>query len=51
MANILMSANIACRLRGPIQVKGKGIITTYFVKTPFDKKLENMVEPKPYPRY
>ena len=27
----------ACCLSGPIFVKGKGIITTYFVTTPFDK--------------
>ena len=28
----------SCHLRGPIFVKGKGTITTYFVKTPFDKQ-------------
>lgn len=37
-AKILMGAGHECLLRGPIFVKGKGIITTYFVRTPFDKK-------------
>ena len=37
-AEVLMRANYKCNLRGPIFVKGKGIITTYFAKTPFDDK-------------
>ena len=35
-AQILMQAGYECFCRGPIFVKGKGMITTYFVKTPFD---------------
>jgi hypothetical protein len=31
-----MSSGHSCYVRGDIHVKGKGIITTYFVKTPFD---------------
>lgn len=38
-ANVLMAAGYNCECRGPIPVKGKGILTTYFVKTPFDDKL------------
>ena len=37
-AGVLMSSGHDCTCRGPIFVKGKGIITTYFVKTPFDGK-------------
>ena len=37
MVNILAASGHSCHLRGPIFVKGKGTITTYFVKTPFDK--------------
>lgn len=33
-----MAAGYPCDCRGPIPVKGKGILTTYFVKTPFDDK-------------
>ena len=40
-AEVLMRANYKCALRGPIFVKGKGIITTYFAKTPFDDKKSN----------
>ncbi|CRL07366.1 CLUMA_CG020344, isoform A [Clunio marinus] len=38
-AKVLMAAGYGCVCRGPIPVKGKGILTTYFVKTPFDDKL------------
>lgn len=38
-ANVLMAAGYACECRGPIYVKGKGTLTTYFVKTPFDDKI------------
>lgn len=38
-ATTLMATGHDCILRGPIFVKGKGIITTYFVKTPFDGKV------------
>ena len=31
-----MTSGHNCYVRGDIYVKGKGIITTYFVKTPFD---------------
>jgi hypothetical protein len=31
-----MTSGHNCYVRGDIFVKGKGIITTYFVKTPFD---------------
>lgn len=34
-----MAAGYTCESRGPIYVKGKGTLTTYFVKTPFDDKL------------
>lgn len=34
-----MTAGYTCECRGPIFVKGKGTLTTYFVKTPFDDKL------------
>lgn len=37
MVDILGASGHSCHLRGPIFVKGKGTITTYFVKTPFDK--------------
>ncbi|XP_018332829.1 adenylate cyclase type 2 [Agrilus planipennis] len=37
-AKILMNAGYSCECRGPIYVKGKGTLTTYFVKTPFDDK-------------
>jgi len=35
-APVLMASGYSCYERGDIFVKGKGIITTYFVKTPFD---------------
>jgi hypothetical protein len=35
-AAVLMTSGHNCYVRGDIFVKGKGIITTYFVKTPFD---------------
>ncbi|XP_055908178.1 adenylate cyclase type 2 isoform X2 [Eupeodes corollae] len=38
-AKILMDAGYTCECRGPIFVKGKGTLITYFVKTPFDGKL------------
>lgn len=38
-AKVLMAAGYACECRGPTYVKGKGTLTTYFVKTPFDDKL------------
>lgn len=38
-ANVLKAAGYQLECRGPIPVKGKGILTTYFVKTPFDDKL------------
>ncbi|XP_044748123.1 adenylate cyclase type 2 [Coccinella septempunctata] len=37
-AKILMNAGYTCECRGPTYVKGKGTLTTYFVKTPFDDK-------------
>ncbi|KAL3275215.1 hypothetical protein HHI36_019984 [Cryptolaemus montrouzieri] len=37
-AKILMNAGYVCECRGPTYVKGKGTLTTYFVKTPFDDK-------------
>ncbi|KAF5269880.1 hypothetical protein FQR65_LT05678 [Abscondita terminalis] len=37
-AKILMNAGYSCECRGPTYVKGKGTLTTYFVKTPFDDK-------------
>ncbi|CAL1280436.1 unnamed protein product [Larinioides sclopetarius] len=36
-AKILMEQNYDCECRGTIYVKGKGNLTTYFVKTQFDK--------------
>lgn len=33
-----MGAGYACECRGPTYVKGKGTLTTYFVKTQFDDK-------------
>ncbi|GBN07695.1 Adenylate cyclase type 2 [Araneus ventricosus] len=36
-AKILMEHNYDCECRGTIYVKGKGNLTTYFVKTQFDK--------------
>ncbi|XP_053606386.1 adenylate cyclase type 2-like isoform X2 [Plodia interpunctella] len=33
-AKVLMSAGYNCECRGPTYVKGKGTLTTYFVKTP-----------------
>ncbi|XP_031622871.1 adenylate cyclase type 2 isoform X2 [Contarinia nasturtii] len=38
-AKVLMAAGYTCECRGQIYVKGKGTLTTYFVKTPFDDKL------------
>ncbi|XP_046396288.1 adenylate cyclase type 2-like isoform X2 [Ischnura elegans] len=37
-AKILMKAGYECECRGPTFVKGKGTLTTYFVRTPFDPK-------------
>ncbi|KAF5299844.1 hypothetical protein FQA39_LY11381 [Lamprigera yunnana] len=37
-AKILMNVGYSCECRGPTYVKGKGTLTTYFVKTPFDDK-------------
>ncbi|XP_049861378.1 adenylate cyclase type 2 [Schistocerca gregaria] len=37
-AKILMAAGYDCECRGPTFVKGKGTLTTYFVRTPFDEK-------------
>ncbi|XP_072382588.1 adenylate cyclase type 2-like isoform X2 [Diabrotica undecimpunctata] len=37
-AEVLMNAGYQCECRGPTYVKGKGTLTTYFVKTPFDDK-------------
>jgi adenylate cyclase 2 len=34
-----MAAGYACECRGPTYVKGKGVLTTYLVKTPFDDKI------------
>ncbi|GIZ02922.1 adenylate cyclase type 2, partial [Caerostris extrusa] len=36
-AKILMEHNYECECRGAIYVKGKGNLTTYFVKTQFDR--------------
>ncbi|XP_076350937.1 adenylate cyclase type 2-like isoform X2 [Tachypleus tridentatus] len=36
-ANILLEAGYLCECRGSVYVKGKGHLTTYFVKTHFDK--------------
>jgi hypothetical protein len=38
-AKVLMNAGYACELRGPTYIKGKGTMTTYFVKTPFDERI------------
>uniref|UniRef100_A0A1B0D560 adenylate cyclase n=1 Tax=Phlebotomus papatasi TaxID=29031 RepID=A0A1B0D560_PHLPP len=38
-AKVLMTAGYACDCRGPTYVKGKGTLTTYFVKTPYDEKI------------
>uniref|UniRef100_A0A182NDL5 adenylate cyclase n=1 Tax=Anopheles dirus TaxID=7168 RepID=A0A182NDL5_9DIPT len=38
-AKVLMAAGYSCDCRGPIHVKGKGILTTYYVKTPFDERI------------
>ncbi|XP_015594006.1 adenylate cyclase type 2 isoform X2 [Cephus cinctus] len=40
-ANILKNAGYELICRGPTYVKGKGTLTTYFVKTPFDDKQDN----------
>ncbi|XP_066155288.1 adenylate cyclase type 2 isoform X2 [Euwallacea fornicatus] len=37
-AEVLQNAGYPCECRGPTFVKGKGTLTTYFVKTPFDDK-------------
>ncbi|CAG9770971.1 unnamed protein product [Ceutorhynchus assimilis] len=37
-AEILKNAGWSCECRGPTYVKGKGTLTTYFVKTAFDEK-------------
>lgn len=36
-AKILMAAGYECECRGPTYVKGKGTLTTYFVKTQYDE--------------
>lgn len=38
-SKILMAAGYACECRGPIFVKGKGTLITYFVKTPYDDRI------------
>lgn len=38
-AKVLMNAGYACEVRGPTYIKGKGTMTTYFVKTPFDERI------------
>ncbi|OXU22268.1 hypothetical protein TSAR_001676 [Trichomalopsis sarcophagae] len=40
-AKILRNAGYELICRGPTYVKGKGTLTTYFVKTPFDNKEDN----------
>ncbi|KYN42871.1 Adenylate cyclase type 2 [Trachymyrmex septentrionalis] len=40
-AKILINAGYELICRGPTYVKGKGTLTTYFVKTPFDDKGDN----------
>ncbi|CAK9803040.1 Adenylate cyclase type 2 [Anthophora quadrimaculata] len=40
-AKILMAAGYELTCRGPIYVKGKGTLVTYFVKTPFDDKQDS----------
>ncbi|KAK2576760.1 hypothetical protein KPH14_005405 [Odynerus spinipes] len=40
-AKILIAAGYELSCRGPTYVKGKGTLTTYFVKTPFDDKEDN----------
>ncbi|CAG9864467.1 unnamed protein product [Phyllotreta striolata] len=37
-AQVLINAGHKCDCRGPTYVKGKGTLTTYFVRTPFDEK-------------
>ncbi|CAG7816716.1 unnamed protein product [Allacma fusca] len=39
-AKLLMESGYECECRGPTYVKGKGTLTTYFVRTPFDAKSE-----------
>lgn len=39
-ANLLTEAGYELECRGPTFVKGKGTLTTYFVRTPFDTKSE-----------
>ncbi|KAK9300530.1 hypothetical protein QLX08_006860 [Tetragonisca angustula] len=40
-AKILIAAGYELTCRGPIYVKGKGTLITYFVKTPYDEKEKN----------
>lgn len=40
-AKILIAAGYELACRGPIHVKGKGTLITYFLKTSFDGKEEN----------
>lgn len=40
-AKILITAGYELMCRGPTDVKGKGTLVTYFVKTPFDGKNDN----------
>ncbi|CAB4067621.1 ADCY2 [Lepeophtheirus salmonis] len=48
-AEVLMSVGYECNCRGPIFVKGKGMITTYFVKTAFDHKASLLAANPPPP--
>lgn len=43
-ACVLRNAGYELTLRGPIHVKGKGTLTTYFVKTIFDEKLQQRAD-------
>lgn len=38
-AKVLMNAGYNCEVRGPTYIKGKGTMTTYFVKTQFDDRI------------
>lgn len=37
-AEILQNAGYTCECRGPTHVKGKGTLTTYYVKTSLDEQ-------------
>lgn len=43
-AKILTAAGYECECRGPTYVKGKGTLTTYFVKTQYDMKLKQSID-------